>query len=141
MPMQSKAQRAFLWANHPDVAAKFEAETPNGKKLPDKVKRGLLSEAVPAQRPRAGELRLKRRHTEDGKFYGHGEAVREACMSPEEMSTMIDDIDRQLNAYRNNPSSARPGRESPIRWGAPTHPAAGPVGNGPIGVGNLGYPA
>ena len=34
MPMQSTAQRGFLHANKPDIAAKFEAETPKGKKLP-----------------------------------------------------------------------------------------------------------
>lgn len=34
MPMESKAQRGYLWANHPDIAKKFEAMTPKGKKLP-----------------------------------------------------------------------------------------------------------
>lgn len=37
MPMRSKAQRAYLHAKHPDVAAKFEAETPKGTKLPAHV--------------------------------------------------------------------------------------------------------
>jgi len=36
--MKSKAQRALLWATHPKIAAKFEAETPKGKKLPAHVK-------------------------------------------------------------------------------------------------------
>ena len=39
MPMLSQAQRAFLWANKPDVAKKFEAKTPKGKKLPKHVKK------------------------------------------------------------------------------------------------------
>lgn len=39
MPMKSKAQRAYLWAKHPDVAKKFEKETPKGKKLPKHAKR------------------------------------------------------------------------------------------------------
>lgn len=38
MPMKSKKQRAYLHANKPEVAKKFEAETPKGKKLPKKVK-------------------------------------------------------------------------------------------------------
>ena len=38
MPMKSKAQRGFLHANKPDVAAKFEKETPKGKKLPEHAK-------------------------------------------------------------------------------------------------------
>ena len=38
--MQSSAQRGFLHANLPDVAAKFEKETPKGKKLPYHKKKG-----------------------------------------------------------------------------------------------------
>jgi hypothetical protein len=37
MPMKSQAQRAFLHANNPKVAAEFEKKTPKGKKLPRKV--------------------------------------------------------------------------------------------------------
>ena len=37
MPYQSKAQRAYLHANKPSVAKKFEAHTPKGKKLPAKA--------------------------------------------------------------------------------------------------------
>ena len=38
MPIKSKAQRRYLWATHPKLAKKFEAETPKGKRLPEKVK-------------------------------------------------------------------------------------------------------
>ena len=38
MPIKSKAQRAYLHANKPKVAAKLESKTPKGKKLPKKVK-------------------------------------------------------------------------------------------------------
>lgn len=143
MPMKSKAQRAYLWENQPEVAAQFEAETPNGKKLPARAneKKSLLASAVPVQRVRDGELRLKRRPVEDTKFYGHGSATREACMSIDEVSSMITEIDHQMHDYRNGPSTVRPGREAPTRWGAPANPSAGPVGNGPTGVSNLGYPA
>jgi hypothetical protein len=37
-PFRSKAQRRFLYAKHPAVAAEFEAATPKGKRLPEKVK-------------------------------------------------------------------------------------------------------
>ena len=37
MPMKSKAQRAYLHAREPAVAKKFEAETPQGAKLPPRV--------------------------------------------------------------------------------------------------------
>lgn len=39
MPMKSKAQRKFLWANKPDIAKEFESKTPKGKKLPNKLKK------------------------------------------------------------------------------------------------------
>jgi hypothetical protein len=37
MPFKSQEQRAFLYANEPAVAQKFEEHTPKGKKLPKKV--------------------------------------------------------------------------------------------------------
>lgn len=38
MPFASKAQRGYLYAKHPKVAAEFEAATPKGAKLPEHVK-------------------------------------------------------------------------------------------------------
>lgn len=38
MPFKSQAQRRKLYATNPKVAAEFEAKTPKGKKLPEKVK-------------------------------------------------------------------------------------------------------
>jgi hypothetical protein len=37
MPFASKKQRAYLYANHPEVAAEFQAATPKGAKLPVRV--------------------------------------------------------------------------------------------------------
>ena len=37
--MKSQAQRAYLWATHPELAKEFEAATPKGKDLPEHVKR------------------------------------------------------------------------------------------------------
>lgn len=43
MPFKSQAQRRYLYSQHPDVAAKFQAETPRGMKIPEKVKKvGLV---------------------------------------------------------------------------------------------------
>lgn len=39
MPFKSKAQRRALYAKDPKLAAEFEAKTPKGKKLPEKVKK------------------------------------------------------------------------------------------------------
>jgi len=43
MPMKSKAQRAYLWAKHPEVAREFENETAKGAKLPKHVKKRLFT--------------------------------------------------------------------------------------------------
>ncbi len=39
MPFASKKQRAYLYANAPKVAREFQAHTPKGAKLPDRVRR------------------------------------------------------------------------------------------------------
>jgi len=38
MPFKSKAQKGYLYANDPKVAKKFQADTPKGTKLPERVK-------------------------------------------------------------------------------------------------------
>lgn len=40
MPFKSEAQRKFMWANHPEMAKRWESVTPKGKKLPEHVKTG-----------------------------------------------------------------------------------------------------
>jgi len=39
MPFKSQAQRAFMYAKHPTIAKRFQAETPKGTKLPKHVKK------------------------------------------------------------------------------------------------------
>ncbi len=37
MPFQSKAQEGFLWANHPDIARRWQRESPvDIKSLPER---------------------------------------------------------------------------------------------------------
>ena len=38
MPFRSKAQRGWMYATHPEMAKRWEKETPKGKKLPEKAK-------------------------------------------------------------------------------------------------------
>lgn len=38
-PMKSKKQRAWMHANKPEMAKRWEKETPKGKKLPTRVKK------------------------------------------------------------------------------------------------------
>ena len=37
MPFKSQAQRKWMHAQHPEMAKRWEAETPPAKKLPDHV--------------------------------------------------------------------------------------------------------
>lgn len=46
MPFQSEAQRRYMHANHPEIAKRFEAETPKGKKLPEHKGRAKLEKKV-----------------------------------------------------------------------------------------------
>lgn len=39
MPFVSKSQRRAIYAKNPKLAKEFEAKTPKGKKLPEKVKK------------------------------------------------------------------------------------------------------
>tara|TARA_R110000796_G_scaffold65782_2_gene151781 strand:+ start:1929 stop:2057 length:129 start_codon:yes stop_codon:yes gene_type:complete len=39
MPFKSKAQRRALYAKDPELAKEFEAKTPKGKKLPERVRK------------------------------------------------------------------------------------------------------
>lgn len=39
MPFKSKAQQGFLYAKHPEIAARWAKETPNFKSLPEHVKK------------------------------------------------------------------------------------------------------
>ncbi len=39
MPFKSKAQQAWMYANKPKMAKKWQKETTKGKKLPKKVKK------------------------------------------------------------------------------------------------------
>lgn len=38
MPFKSKAQRKWMHANHPEMAKRWEKETPKNKALPEKAK-------------------------------------------------------------------------------------------------------
>ena len=38
-PFKSESQRRFMYSQEPELAKEFEAATPKGKKLPNKVKK------------------------------------------------------------------------------------------------------
>lgn len=37
MPFKSKAQRRFLFSQHPEIANRWQTETPKNKKLPERA--------------------------------------------------------------------------------------------------------
>jgi len=47
MPMKSKAQRRWMWANKPRMARRWEKETPKGKELPERVKEAMATLDAP----------------------------------------------------------------------------------------------
>lgn len=59
MPFKSEAQRRYLYAKEPKVAARFAKETPKNAKLPARVKRKKKSSLLNAYEE--GGKRLKRR--------------------------------------------------------------------------------
>ena len=42
MPLKSKSQRRWMWANDPEMARRWEDHTPKGKKLPEHVKKAFV---------------------------------------------------------------------------------------------------
>jgi hypothetical protein len=40
MPFRSQAQRRFMYARHPKIAARWEKHTPKGKRLPKRARKG-----------------------------------------------------------------------------------------------------
>lgn len=79
--MKSKAQRRWMWANEPEMAARWEKETPNGKRLPEKVKHAFVKGAADALdtyglKNAAKECRLKIPRPTKDKFHGVDAAFR-----------------------------------------------------------------
>ena len=45
MPFKSEAQKGFLYANKPKLAKEFQAKTPKGMKLPQKLNKPMKKSA------------------------------------------------------------------------------------------------
>lgn len=58
MPFKSEAQRRYMYANHPELAREFEAETPKGAKLPEKVKEAGAAACLALYFPKVAASRL-----------------------------------------------------------------------------------
>lgn len=51
MPFESKAQEREMWANQPQIARRWEKETPNRENLPEHVKHSQISGDRPTHLP------------------------------------------------------------------------------------------
>ena len=60
MPFKSRSQQRFMYLKHPVIAKRWQEETPEGKKLPEKVKaRKSKSVKVKSQPPLGSGQRFK----------------------------------------------------------------------------------
>lgn len=65
--MRSEAQRRFLHARHPVIAARFEAETPKGKALPQYVSGPSVDQSLAASLREQRESRRKAHRAKEPK--------------------------------------------------------------------------
>lgn len=57
--MRSLAQRRYLHSQEPEVAAKFEAHTPDGKRLPERAGKKSSSKSKSCDRRMRGRSRSR----------------------------------------------------------------------------------
>lgn len=147
MPFRSEAQRRWMYANEPEMAKRWQKETPKGEKLPEKVKESALKVAFDSgvaaalrlygvKTASSQELRLQipRRA-----YHGLLEALKKANVtqhmneplepqgapdSPaEKLTEALQGLDGEPTAKPTNMTRDRLNRE--VTWGAPSSLAAG----------------
>lgn len=154
MPFESQAQRRFMYAKHPELAAEFEAATPKGEKLPEKkhpektVKRAY-DEGFTASLARfklAGEeirLQIPRRefHGFDAAFKdagrgekkAHGEQVTQPMEPQADGDAPVEQLAELLQKIDVSPSQSPDATKNPLErnvaWGAPTNMSGGDTGS------------
>jgi len=152
MPFKSQAQRRFMYARHPELAAEFEAATPKGKKLPEKkhpektVKRAFdagIAMALSRFKLAGEEIRLKIPHRQ---FHGWDAAWRNADRSKradeftqplEPQSHEDDPIERLTAAIQEledpkgskKPDATKDPLDRNVQWGAPSNLSGGDTAN------------
>lgn len=155
MPFRSEAQRRYLWANHPEVAREFAAETPQGARLPRHVKKANLSGAATALArfglKHAGEeLRLK---IPDRTFHGFDAASKSQAArghvkkegtygdrrSSEDLARMLQSL--ELPPVPGTSTASKNPLDRSTSWGPASSMAAGDVGSragvGPSAFGGI----
>lgn len=150
MPMKSEAQRAWMWANHPEMAERWEKHTPKGKKLPKHVKHAFLEGTADALehfglKTAAAECRLKIPKPAEGAFHGVDDAFRNEARknAAEEGQNLplepqaspdapVERLTAMLQALPNPTVPSNDARKDPLdretMWGGPTNLSGGDAG-------------
>lgn len=50
MPFVSQSQRAYMYANHPQMAKEWESHTPKGEKLPEHASQELAKQRIRSEK-------------------------------------------------------------------------------------------
>ena len=145
-----------MWANDPEMAGRWEKETPDGKKLPEKVKHAFVKGAADALehfglKSAAKECRLKIPHMTSPRpakkaFHGLDEAFRALSRKNAEFEDGNDPLETQeseeapisqltaiLQALPDPRHPSDSAHEDPLdrdtMWGAPTDLSGGDAGS------------
>lgn len=120
MPFQSASQRAFMYANHPDIAKRWEQLTPKDHKLPPHVRQETSESAETwkpktASLPRVGGAKRDFSHLTPSQSARHQPANKP---SPNEIEAMKEEPVQYIHGSRHSELG------TPKRKIGPTHRAA-----------------
>lgn len=128
-----------MYATHPAMAKRWQEHTPEGAKLPDKVKRAYVLGGAAALdklglKSAAEELRLK---IPERTFHGYDAARKAEAERGHKKATeaeSADDLEKMLEALEaptspNTQLSTRDPLDRATAWGAPSNLAAGDTAN------------
>jgi len=122
MPFRSESQRRFMYARHPEMAKEWQEHTPEGAKLPEKLKHSHALGAADALsrfgfKTAGEEIRLKIPRRE---FHGWDEASEG---NADALAEALDKLDAPQSP--GDQLAARDPLDRSTAWGAPSNLQAG----------------
>lgn len=141
MPFKSTKQRGWMYATHPEMAERWEAETPKGKKLPERVVKKAFNAGVAAALSKFGASEEIRLQLPKREYHGLDAAVRSATKG--EKKAEGPDAEMLAEALRTFDEPGKEGPDVPSKnildrdtmWGVQSNLAAGDVGSRISGMG------
>lgn len=126
-----------MYAKHPELADEFEAATPKGKKLPERVAKkaydagvtqALESHGIKAAACEEIRLKLPRReyHGFEEAFRSAGRGEKRAEPNAEMLAEALQQFDAPTPAM---PEAAKDKLDRDTLWGSPSHLGAGDTAN------------